>query len=108
VLKLIFDGDRMETQPIAYAQGRKPPALLLAGAADTTVDPANSLRLAERLRGFGNDATEVFYRRVGHIGILGGFAPLVGGAFPLLRDVDHFIARVRDSAPQQLAGAAAP
>jgi len=105
VLKRIFDGDRAETQPITYAQGRKPPALLAAGAADTTVDPANSLRLAARLRSFGNDATDLFYRRTGHIGILGGFAPFIGGAFPLLRDIDHFVGRTRGGTPQQIAAA---
>ena len=45
VLKTIFGGDnRRETQPITFAVGHKPPALLMTGADDTVVDPNNSTR----------------------------------------------------------------
>jgi acetyl esterase/lipase len=93
-LKIIFDGDRPLTQPISYANGRKPPALLLAGTADDTVDPDNSARLAKALQRAGNDATHLLYRRVGHISMLGALAPFIANWFPVIRDVDAFIARV--------------
>ena len=59
-LKIIFGGDhRTETQPITYAEGRKPPALLITGTRDTTVSPRNSKNLATALLRGGNLATEL-------------------------------------------------
>lgn len=93
-LKVIFGGaDRPVTQPISYAEGRKPPALLLAGRADRTVDPGNTTRLAAKLRRNGNDAADLPYGHLGHISILTGFAPVVAGFLPVLGDIDAFIAR---------------
>lgn len=103
-LTVIFGGaDRPMTQPISFAEGDKPPALLMTGAADDTVDPGNSTRLAAKLRLNGNDATDIQYRRLGHITILAGFAPVLARFFPLLHDVDAFIARVRPSAAAAVA-----
>lgn len=97
----IFGGaDRPMTQPISYAFGRKPPALLLSGADDSVVDPGNSKRLAEQLRRSGQDAREVIYPHLGHLTVLAGFAPVVGSVLPLLRDVDAFVARAGRNAPQ--------
>src|ERR1700733_593835 len=63
-LKIIFGGDhRTETQPITYAEGRKPPALLITGTRDTTVSPRNSKNLATALLRGGNPATELTYPR---------------------------------------------
>ncbi len=81
--------------PISFADGRKPPALLLTGDADDVVDPGNSTRLAEKLRSSGNDATDLIYRRQGHMIILAGFVPMLAKFFPALRDVSDFIERVR-------------
>lgn len=99
----MFGGaDRMHTQPIAFASGRKPPALLLTGATDSVVDAGNSIRMAAALRRFGNDAQDILYPRLGHFTILAGFAPIVSLALPLRRDLDAFIARVR-AAPRRAA-----
>ena len=99
----IFGGtDRLATQPISFADGHKPPALLATGDADSVVDPSNSTRLATRLRCSGNEATEVTYRRLGHITILASFAPLLSAFLPLLNDVEAFVARVRPGMPQRL------
>ena len=38
------------SQPVTYVDGRNPPLLLLAGSADTTVNPRNTLSLAARSR----------------------------------------------------------
>ena len=60
----IFGGaNRPATQPISFTEGRKPPALLVTGDADSVVNPGNSIRLADRLRRNSNEATEVTYRR---------------------------------------------
>jgi acetyl esterase/lipase len=95
-LQIIFGGDnRPETQPIAFAAGRKPPALLLTGGADRTVGAGNSQRLAAALRRGGNDATDILYPRLGHMTIMAPFVPLIGAPFKLRRDIDAFVARDR-------------
>ena len=99
----IFGGaNRPDTQPISFADGRKPPALLVTGDADSVVDPGNSTRLADRLRRNGNDATEVIYRRLGHMTVLAGFAPLLSNFLPCCTTSDAFVARVRPDAPQRV------
>ena len=95
VLKTIFGGaNRMETQPISYVSRGKPPALLLTGGDDDTVDPGNSHRLAAALRKSGNAATVVTYSGVGHLATVGAFARPLRFIAPVLRDVDAFIAAV--------------
>ena len=95
-LRLIFGGEnRPLTQPISYADGRKPPALLLTGAADKTVSPGNTVRLAAKLRSSGNDATERLYPRLGHLTIMAGFAPVAASFLSGLDDLDAFVKRVR-------------
>jgi len=99
VLKEIFGGDNIaSTQPLFFADGGKPPALLLSGQADGVVAPGNSVRLAEKLRRHGNDATAILYRAFGHLTILAAFAPLVGTHLAPSRDVEAFVRRVRSGA----------
>jgi acetyl esterase/lipase len=97
---------RQATQPISFANGRKPPALLLTGDADTIVDPGNSARLAEALRRNGNDASEVIYPRFGHITIMAAFLPLLGRFFPALADVQAFVGRVDPAVPRHVSSLA--
>jgi acetyl esterase/lipase len=97
-LRTIFGGDRPETQPIFHVAPGAPPALLLTGTRDGTVDAGNSHRFAERLRAFGNEATIVNYRGIGHYLIIAAAAPFLRLAVPMLRDVDSFIARTLQSA----------
>jgi acetyl esterase/lipase len=108
----IFGGnDRAVTQPISFAEGRKPPTLLLTGSADDIVDPGNSARLADKLRRNGNDGTEVMYRRLGHITVLAAFAPVLGNLFSALDDVQAFVERATPGAQRRVsdyAGTAAP
>jgi acetyl esterase/lipase len=92
----LFGGaDRAITQPITFAEGPKPAALLLTGDADTIVDPGNAVRLAARLRQSGNVATATIYRRLGHFSILAGLAPVVAAILPVARNVDAFVGGVR-------------
>jgi acetyl esterase/lipase len=101
VLIDLFGGaDRPATQPISFAEGRKPPALLLTGAQDDIVDPGNSTRLAGKLRRNGNDAAEVTYPRFGHMTILAALAPVLANFFPLMDDVDAFVGRAQPAAAQ--------
>jgi acetyl esterase/lipase len=100
-LKIIFGGaNRPETQPIFYVAPGAPPSLLVTGDADTIVDAGNSTRFAERLRAAGNDATAVFYPRVGHFNIIAALAPFLRFIAPVLRDADAFIVRTLHSRRQ--------
>ena len=48
-LSIFPEATRAASQPIAFVDGEAAPMLLLTGDADTTVDPGNSTRLAERI-----------------------------------------------------------
>jgi len=93
-LQAIFAADDMtRTQPISFVSGGEPPALLVTGQTDKTVSPGNTRRLAARLRAAGGDVTEIVYPRVGHLSIIGAFAPVLRFLAPLLRDIDVFVGR---------------
>lgn len=79
------------TQPIAYVDGRNPPMLLLAGSADTTVRPANTMRLAARIRQAGGAVEERIYPGIDHLEILGAFAGPLRFLAPSLRDSARFM-----------------
>lgn len=96
-LKVIFGGaNRPETQPISYVTPGLPPALLVTGANDNTVDPGNATRLANRLRAAGNRAKVVVYPGVGHLTIIGSFSPQLQFLSPVLQDIDAFVAETVD------------
>ena len=84
-------GDGPATQPITYADGHAPPLLLLAGSADETVRPRNTLALAARIRALGGVAEDRIYPGVGHIGLILAIAPLFQGKAPVVADVERFI-----------------
>ena len=114
VLKVIFGGDnRPATQPISFVKGGEPPALLLTGAGDDTVQPDNTARLAARLRAVGSQAADVSYPRIGHITIIGAFSSALRFLAPVVDDtaafIDQVTARRRSAtaAPKDAAGAAA-
>jgi acetyl esterase/lipase len=93
-LQTIFAAeDPTRTQPISFVSGGEPPALLVTGRTDKTVGPGNTARLAARLRAAGGDVTEIVYPRVGHLSIIGAFAPVLRFLAPLLRDIDIFVGR---------------
>ncbi len=83
-----------ETQPVAFASAGDPPALLLHGAADTTVYPRNSRMLGERLRAAGVDARITVYPDLGHVGIVTALARPFRGRAPVLNDIAAFAAEV--------------
>ena len=79
------------TQPIHFSSPGDPPALLVTGDADRTVDPANSARLAARLRKDGVEAREIVYPGLSHTRILGALASPFRGWAPVLDDVSAFV-----------------
>ncbi len=91
-LAAIFGGaDRVDTQPITYADGRGPPALLCAGSADTTVRPANTLHLAAHVRAAGGFAEDRIYPGITHVEIIGAMAAPLRFLAPTLRDTLAFV-----------------
>ena len=93
-LAAIFGGvNNAETQPISYVTPGAPPALLLTGAHDGTVDPNNATRLASRLHAAGDEVIVRTYSWVGHLSIIGAVTPALRFLAPVLRDLEDFIAR---------------
>ena len=78
------------TQPISFATQGDPPALLVTGAQDTFVRPANSDALAARLRRVGTRVVRRSYPSVGHVGILTALAKPLRGRATVLDDIAAF------------------
>lgn len=93
--KAIFpEATRAESQPIAFVDGDEAPILLLTGDADTTVDPANSTRLAERIRTKGGKVALKVYPGVGHVGMILALASVLPfGKPPALDTILAFLAK---------------
>ncbi|WP_118138048.1 alpha/beta hydrolase [Oceanicella sp. SM1341] len=83
---------RAESQPVNYAAGAHPPALILHGEADDVVSPAESEALAGALEAGGNAVTLRLYPEVGHVGIASALAPILRGRAPVIEDVRAFLA----------------
>ena len=100
-LKKIFgpEAERAKTQPINFVDGRAAPVLLAAGTGDTTVDPANSSRLAARIQARGGQATLKLYPGVGHTAIIGAFGAPLRLLAPSLTDTVAFIDSVTGTKP---------
>lgn len=87
------ESGRPATQPINHVDGDEPPLLLITGAADATVRPANTARLAQRIVERGGLAETRVYEGVGHVELVAAFASPLRGLAPVLDDVDAFIRR---------------
>jgi len=105
ILQRIFGGaNRVETQPITFVTGHEAPALLIAAKRDTLVDPANSERLAAKIRDMGGRAEARLYGRVNHYTLLGSFAPALRMLAPTMREVTDFVWRVTSRRVRTAAG----
>ncbi len=91
-LKEIFgpDKDLAATQPINFVGPGAPPAFLATGTNDKSVDPGNTVRLAERIRLLGGDAETKLYDDVNHRTLIGAFARPLRFLAPVLDDVVGF------------------
>ncbi len=83
-----------ETQPVHWAGAGDPPALLLLGAEDKTVQPRNSEALAAKLRAGGVPVTLRTYPKLGHIGLILAVARPFRGRAPVVADVARFVRQV--------------
>jgi acetyl esterase/lipase len=101
-LQIIF-GPRaqwLQTQPITFVSAHEPPALLLTGTSDTTVEPANTERLAKAMQAVGTPVEVKEYPHIGHIEIIGSIAWPIRFLTSALDDTMKFIAaRTRPSLP---------
>ena len=98
-LHTIFGGaNRAETQPISFITGNEAPSLLITPWRDPLVSPENSRRLAEKIHADGGVAEVRTYRGVGHLTLIGAFAPALRVLAPVLREVTQFVWRVTQRA----------
>ena len=92
VQQVFKSADRLiETQPIFYVDRNAPSMLLLTGAADITVKPGNSYRLAAAVQARGGKAEVTSYPGVGHINIMLALARPLSFLAPTLQDTANFI-----------------
>ncbi|MGD0183903.1 MAG: alpha/beta hydrolase [Roseiarcus sp.] len=91
--RAIFESakDEGSVRPDAFVDPKSPPALLIAGADDTTVRPQNTIDLARRIRGVGGRVETLIYPGMGHRTLIGAFSPIFGFRFPVLHDVTNFV-----------------
>lgn len=80
-----------DAQPINFASGNTLPILLMTGAADRTVSPRNSRKLADAIKRAGGQASLRSYAGVGHIRIMASFAYPLRFLGSQLQDVEAFI-----------------
>ncbi len=83
--------DLTRTQPITYADGTSPPVLLATGRRDTTVLPANTTLLAQRIREHGGKVKTIYYALLGHITLIGALGEPLRLVTPVLDDVTRFL-----------------
>lgn len=91
VLEQIFAPVGPRTQPITFAANATAPFLLLTGADDQTVRPANSTRLAARINAHGGQARTVVYPALSHVAIVGSLAAPLRFLAPVREDVCRFL-----------------
>src|SRR5262245_21122144 len=94
--------NRAETQPIFFITGKEAPALLITAWRDRLVSPDNSRRMAKKIRAHGGVAEERIYRGVGHLTLIGAFAPALRVLAPVLREVTQFVWRVTRQADSSI------
>ena len=87
------------TQPIDFASASAPPALLITGSNDDTVDPGNSSRLALKLRNNGVAVKHIVYPHISHPLLVGAFGTPLRRTAPVRDDVTAFMRAVPIPAP---------
>ncbi len=80
-----------ETQPINFVNANAPPALLLHGAKDGVIRPANTERLAERLQAVKCPVVATIYPQYRHLMILFVLASPFQKGEPVMDDIARFI-----------------
>jgi acetyl esterase/lipase len=99
-IKTVFGPEQQwpQTQPIAYADGRAPPLLLMAGDNDTVVYVKNTNNLYRRVQDSGGQAEKVTWRSMGHIRIIALLSSRLPGHGELMEPIRGFVQRVTGAA----------
>ena len=88
----MFHGtNNTDSMPVHHIDGPRPPMLLISGSEDGTVRLSNTNDMSERLRRFGSDVKVIFYKGVGHIGVILSLVRGFRGLAPLRQDMIDFI-----------------
>ncbi len=87
LIEIFGAADNPEIEAITFARAPLPPALLIHGAADTTVYPRNSTNLATAWRAAGAPVELKLYPDVGHIDVVAALSGLLSGRAPTRADV---------------------
>lgn len=94
-----FPNSPPDSQPINHVSAASAPALLIASADDTEVNPQrNTGGMASRLRAQGVSVREVYFSRTSHRTLVGAFARPLRSLAPVLEEVAAFI-HAQDQAP---------
>jgi acetyl esterase/lipase len=93
-LEAIFGDEAVQprSQPINFVSPGAPPMLLMAGDNDYTVDSANTVRFADKLRAAGVTTEDHLFPDIGHGTIIAAFSRLMSFLAPVRQDTLSFIA----------------
>ncbi|HEY2009145.1 MAG TPA: alpha/beta hydrolase [Rhizomicrobium sp.] len=88
----MFHGtNNTDSMPVHHVDGPRPPMLLVSGSNDDTVSLCNTNDMSERLKRFGSDVHVIFYKGVGHVGVILALVRGFRGIAPLRRDMIDFV-----------------
>ena len=94
-----FPNSPPDSQPINHVSAASPPALLIASADDTEVNPQrNTGGMASRLRAQGVSVREVYFSRTSHRTLVSALARPLRSLAPVLEEVAAFI-HAQDQTP---------
>jgi acetyl esterase/lipase len=89
----IFGGPaRAETRPAGFIDGKRPPMLLLAGAAESPEVLVSHSKLASHLKDHASEVQQIIYPGIGHMGIMLALAPGFRHRAPVREDIARFVA----------------
>ena len=100
--------DLASTQPVNFASGDDPPALLIAGGRDDLVFGSNSIEMAMKLSEAGVPVETRVYPELGHVGVMTALSTLFRGRAPVLDDIAAFAHRVTQGTGRRPMGVVAP
>ena len=85
-----------DSQPMFHASRASPPALLLAPAKDTVVDPVRStVTMAQKLKSSGVPVEYELFDSVSHVTLVASMASVLRGRAPVLERVTAFVQQAR-------------
>jgi len=88
----MFHGtNNTDSMPVHHVDGKRPPMLLVSGSDDDTVGLCNTHDMSERLKRFGSDVKVIFYKGVGHVGVILALVRGFRRIAPLRQDMIDFV-----------------